>query len=321
MGRRRVGTVVAVVVALLTVLVGVLALGGTGGGSRSASTEEAARPRGPAAVPAPEAAVPGDAARDDARAVPGQAGASPALPDPVGRDVVRTQDLTIEVADPTAAARLVRTTAVAAGGFVAQEQADPGGASLVLRVPVAALDRVSDDIAATGRVVGRSGRAEDATEQVVDLDARVASQQASVTRVRALLAQATSIGDIVAVEAELASREADLDSLQRRLAALKDRVALSTVTVDLHRPATPVEPDGPPAGFGTGLGAGWEGLQAVGRAVAVVVGFLLPFLPVLAVVAAAVWFVVHRRRVRRASRNVPTPTPPATPTPQLQQTP
>jgi Domain of unknown function (DUF4349) len=323
MRRRRVA-VIAVAVAVLGVLAAVLAIAGDG--ATTAGTDVAApaiapgRPSGvgdagSGATGSAGGAAPGSAGLDVASppapspAVPGAPDAAPApeaktdgaatapLPDAVGRDVVRTAQLTLQVPDPVAAARGVRTAATAAGGFVAEEQADATGSWLVVRVPAAALDRLVDDLAATGTVVARSARAEDATDQVVDLDGRVATQQASVTRVRALLAQATSIGDIVAVEAELARREADLDSLQRRLAALRDRVALSTLTVEL-RGAVATPPSAPPPGFGAGLGAGWAGLKIVGAALATAVGFLLPFLPILAVAAVAVWIVVRRRRRR-----------------------
>jgi hypothetical protein len=254
-------------------------------------------------APAPEigmAEAPGGAAgtsADDARAKSPAAPPAPdAAPDSIGRDVVRTAQLTVQVADPTAATRGVRTAVAAAGGVISEEQVDSTGAWLVVRVPAAGLDRLVDDLAATGTVLGRSGRTEDATEQVVDLDSRVATQQASVTRVRALLAQATSIGDIVSVESELARREADLDSLQRRLATLKDRVALSTLTVELRTASTPAPAD--PAGFGAGLGAGWSGLKVIGSGLATATGFLLPFLPLLAVAGAVVW-AVRRRAGRR----------------------
>jgi hypothetical protein len=308
---------VAVGVAVIGVLVAALAIGRTTVGTDVASSPSvapgvaapfdsggtesgAAGSAGRAAVPgAPgEAPYAAPAPADDAASAPDAAktDAGP-LPDAIGRDVVRTAQLTVQVADPTAGSRGVRAAAAAAGGFVAEEQADSTGAWLTVRVPAAALDRLVDDLAATGTVLGRSARAQDATEQVVDLDSRVATQQASVTRVRALLAQATSIGDVVAVESELARREADLDSLQRRLATLRDRVALSTLTVELRGVAT-TEPPGPPPGFGTGLGAGWAGLKVVGAAVATAVGFLLPFLPLIALVIGVTWVIVRRRRGR-----------------------
>ena len=185
-----------------------------------------------------------------------------------------------------------------------QEQSGPSGGYVVLRVPADVLDRTVDDVARLGEVRDRSVSVVDATEEVVDLDARVASQQASVARVRALLAEAISIGDVVAIESELARREAELDSLTGRLAVLRDQVALSTLTVDLRGPdALPLGPD-EPVGFVDGLAAGWEGLLAVGRGTGAVVGFLLPFLPVVAVLGGAVWALrrlLHRRARARAA--------------------
>ena len=298
--RRRYVVTATVGVALLGVLAVVLALlngDGSGGSASVASPMVAPAPEVGVAEPAPSGAA--GTSGDDARSAAGPAPAPGALPDPIGRDVVRTAQLTLQVPDPTAGARGVRTAVATAGGVVAEEQVDGTGAWLVVRVPAAGLDRLIDDLAATGVVLGRSGRAEDATEQVVDLDSRVATQQASVTRVRALLAQATSIGDVVAVESELARREADLDSLQRRLATLKDRVALSTLTVELRSAPAPT-PVTPAPGFGAGLGAGWAGLKVIGSGLATAAGFLLPFLPLLAIAGGVVWVVRHRRaRVRR----------------------
>lgn len=67
-------------------------------------------------------------------------------------------------------------------------------------------------------------------------------------RIRALLAQADTIGDVLAIESELASREADLDSLVARRTALRDQVTTSTLTVDLRVPGGG-DPDDEPPGF------------------------------------------------------------------------
>lgn len=222
----------------------------------------------------------------------------------VQRELVRSAQLTVDVDDPAARTRQVRTAAAAVGGIVVAEQSGTDSSYLTLRVPSDALDRLVDEIAGLGTVVDRSAQVADATEEVVDLDARVRSQQASVDRIRALLAQATSIGDIVSIESELAGREAELDSLTSRLAALRDQVALSTLTVDMRGPGTVVAPIAKPGptGFTEGLAAGWAGLLAVGTAVAAVAGFLLPLLPLVAVVLGIAWVV---RRVARGRRTPP----------------
>jgi Domain of unknown function (DUF4349) len=287
---------------VLAVLVAAIALvQGGGGGSDSAGDVMAIAPARPVpSIGAGSAALEKDSAspepsRRDAQ-VPGV---------PLGgvqHELVRTAQLTVEVPDPVTAVRQVRTAAAGAGGFVTEEQSGDTGSWLALRVPADALDRLLDEISGYGLVTSRSSQVLDATEEVVDLDARVATQTASVARVRGLLAEARSIGDVVAIESELARREAELDSLTRRLAALRDQVALSTLTVDLRGPGAVPAPDARPApGFLDGLAAGWEGLRAIGSAAAAVVGFVLPFLPVLAVLAGIA--LLGRRIVR--SRRTP----------------
>ncbi|MGE3252891.1 DUF4349 domain-containing protein [Pseudonocardia sp.] len=251
-----------------------------------------------------------EAAGDAARSAAPDVSTVPPAGVPVGtvdRTLIRTAQVSLEVADPAASGRQVRTAVAAAGGFVTEESTATKRATLVVRVPAAALDRLLDDVATLGTVTERGGQTVDATEEVVDLDARVASQQASVARVRALLARAESIGDIVAIESELARREAELDSLTSRLAALRGQAALSTLTVTLRQVGDETDEDDRAFGFLDGLGAGWDGLKAFGLAVAVVVGFLLPFVPVVAVIAGIGWLV--RRGIR--SRRTPAATPPA----------
>lgn len=296
--RRRVvlvgaGVVLAVLVAALAVVqVGSSASGGAG-------EVTAVAPAHP--VPLIGSGAVTDEKGVGARDVAGSDAQAPGVPlGGVQRELVRTAQLTVEVGDPVGAVRQVRTAAASVGGIITEEQSSDGGSWLVMRVPADALDRLVDEIAGYGRVMSRGTQVVDATEQVVDLDARVATQTASVARVRGLLAEARSIGDVVAIESELARREAELDSLTRRLAALRDQVALSTLAVDLRGPGAVLPPDeGPAPGFLDGLAAGWEGLRVIGSAAAAVVGFVLPFLPVLAVLAGFVLLVRRIVRVRR----------------------
>ncbi len=275
--------VLAGVVAGVVLLGGAAACTASGGGSAASGTSsELAQGAAP------------DAAR--AAAAPAAPAQVPDSPISTERSLVRTAQLSLDVDDPVVATRKVRAAVAGIGGTVAQEQSGDDTGRLTLRVPAAALDTLIEDVAAFGHPTARSAQVVDATDQVIDLNARVASQQASVVRVRTLLGQARSIGDVVSIESELSRREADLDSLTGRLAALKDQVALSTLTVDLTRvAAAPVQAAGA-SGFLAGLGTGWDGLKAVGTGAGAVTGFVLPFLPVLALLAAIGWF--GRRVVR-----------------------
>ena len=99
-----------------------------------------------------------------------------------------------------------------------------------------------------------------------------------------------------------------MESYRQQLEDLEGRVATSSLTVTLVEPSEPVEAD--PAGFGDGLAAGWNGLVATLNGIVIGLGFLLPWLLVVAVVVAAVWLIVIGRRARarrRAASVAPTP--------------
>jgi hypothetical protein len=193
-----------------------------------------------------------------------------------------------------------------AGGQVAAERSEGvavqgalGNAELTLRVPPERFDDVLHRLAALGVERSRATSAAEVGEELVDLESRLATQRASVERVRALLAEAVDLGQVVQVEAELTRRTADLESLQARLAALGEQVRLSTVVLRLDSEDFPAAAGGP--GFLAGLRGGWQVLLASTRVAAAVAGALLPFLPVVAVVAA----VAHRLRRRPAATCAP----------------
>ena len=279
--------------AALTLLVPLLGglLAGCSPGGGEASTSLAA----PAAAARAQGA--GSAAGGSAG---GQAAAGKGVTGELGtltlaRDVVRTADLRVEVADVRRAGDAARSVAEGAGGGLEAEDASAGGSTLRLRVPPDRLEGALDGLARLGRETGRSVGSEDVTEQVADLDSRVATQRASVERVRALLARADALSDVVAVEAQLTERQADLESLQARLRAVRGRAELATLTLTLVQPEAAAA--APARGFADGLRAGVDAFLGVTRASAVVVGALLPFLPLVAVAV-----LLGRRTRRRPAR-------------------
>lgn len=248
-------------------------------GDDTGGTDEAAGATGEASAAGPDRAV-------DLRPAPGGA-------------VIRTAELVVRVDDVRAAADEAARRVRAVGGALEAEQSGGSGeqasASLTLRVPPEAFDKTVADLARLGEERGRQLGTDDVTDQVVDLEARLATQRASVARVRALLDQAQALGEVVAIEGELTKRTADLESLEARLEALTARVDLSTITLRLDGDGRRAVV-GDALGFGDGLRGGWSALVTGGRLLAVTLGALLPFLPVALVVALLAW----RSRSRRS---------------------
>ena len=178
---------------------------------------------------------------------------------------------------------------------------------MVLRVPSADFDDVMDQLGKLATLDSTSTTSEDVTTQLIDVEARIAVQEASVNRVRTLLTRAESIRDIMAIENELANRQAQLDSLTQQQAWLKDQTSMSTISVHLQRTekaaVTPKKEDR--TGFLAGLSAGWDGLKSFTTAVLTAVGAVLPFALVALVVGVPVLLLV--RRMRRTPMAPPTP--------------
>jgi hypothetical protein len=296
------------------VVAAVLLTGCTSGGSESSAADGGSGAAGGAGEggAAGGGAAGGGAAPADGGAG-GESGSGQAAPDDPtsvlsgrvapGASLVRTADLTVRVDDVRRAADQAARVATAAGGVVESEErtrvGDDGSATAVLRVPPAAFGTTLTRLAELGEEVDRRLGTTDVTEQVVDLEARTASQRASVARVRALLDRAASIGEVVQVEAELTRRTADLESLEARLAALEGQVDLSTITLRLTGEDGALAAGGP-QGFADGLAAGWSALVTLGRALGVTAGALLPFTPLL-LAGVLLWRLRTRRPPRPAS--------------------
>jgi sorbitol-specific phosphotransferase system component IIBC len=171
-------------------------------------------------------------------------------------------------------------------------------ATLTARIPQANLSAFLEDIDAVGQVENRSINSTDVTMQVVDVQARLDALEASITRLRALQAQADTVADLVAIEAELANRQAERDSLASQLEYLSDQVAMSTVSFTLL-PEVSVgvaEPD-----FIRGLSNGWNALLGLGAGLITAIGFAVPFLIVAAVIGAVIGVILGARRRRKAA--------------------
>jgi len=284
-----------------------LALALASGGCGAPGTERASSAGGgaqDAAAPgAPEEGKRAPAAREGGEPA-GGAGA-PARLQAQERSIVYTGTITVQVPDVDAAAARAVQAATRAGGLVGADKRSRRKASdqatLQLRVPAARFGAVVDEIGRLGEEHERQIDTEDVTEALVDLDARLASQQASVNRTRALLAQARTVGEIVSVEGELAKREAELASLQARKRRMADLTSLSTITVTLHGPDAAPAGKQSTVGFASGLRAGWTALLASLALLTAVFGALLPWLVVVGVPTTAAVWLARRTGRRRTS--------------------
>ena len=245
----------------------------------------------------------------------GAAAAPTSVPAASERSVVYTASMSIRSKDVAAAAREAVAVAERHGGELFNQELTLDAvprATVTLKVPPAQLAATLDDLSALGKVTGRAQQAQDVTADVVDVDSRIKTGEASVTRLRDLVAKATSVTDIAALEAELSKREADLEALKAKQRALTGQVALATITLHLAEPTT--NPVRQIPGVGSALGAGGRAFWTVLKALLVALAWSLPFLGATLVVGWPLRRLVRRRARERESRQ-PSPPRPGTPLP------
>ena len=130
--------------------------------------------------------------------------------------------------------------------------------------------------------------AEDVTERLIDLDSRIANTRASVARVRALLDAATDIqGSCVSSRSSPTARSS-LETLLASQRQLEDRVAMSTLTVEIVAAPPAVfglvtrEFEPPLPGVAEAVADGWGAFVNGAYAVVLVLATIVPFLVVAA---------------------------------------
>ena len=176
------------------------------------------------------------------------AGAAPQSTTPAGQSTKIAQTGSLDLQVPkgalTSTITALTTLATRAQGFVTNThtRAPPGAGgsspqgSVTLEVPEASFGAVLHDAQVLGKSLNLTTKATDVTGSYVDLQSRITSLQASRQQYLAILAKATSISDILAVQAQLDTLQSQIEQLQGQLAVLTNETTYSTLAVTVHEP-------------------------------------------------------------------------------------
>lgn len=251
----------------------------------------------------------GDPFDTDRYADPRVTPADSAVPDrseeaPIVRHVVRKAAIDLEVEDVRAA--FVHAQALISeerGEYVEDSNARDRGdgvleADLVLRVHAQRVGEVLTELRTMGVVRHERSDADDVTDSVVDLEARLRTQRAVEEELLGLLADRpdADLDDIVRVRRELASVREQIERLEGRRQQLGQRVRLATVAVVLREAeADPAEEpaEGVWAWFKARIADAWSGgvrtlLGTVAWIVEIAIGGLIWWVIVL-IASIAAW--------------------------------
>ena len=197
-------------------------------------------------APAPRPA----SANDDMAAAPesdegGLAVPTALTPADLGRDIIYRATIEVQADDVTAASREAVAIVQGLGGIVFSQatRTEPRPyTEITFKVLPDNFSTALDRLAGVGKLVDQVISSDDVTEIIVDLESRITTADASVTRLRKFLEEATQLEDLAQLERELLDRETTLERLRGQLRTLRDQVSLSTITITITQSPT-VLPD------------------------------------------------------------------------------
>jgi hypothetical protein len=243
--RRRLALVAAVAI-VLAVLGGSLTLAGLGVGHPHGSTTFAAGSATQIIAPldTKHASVYGDSTTDWNTTVGRQASSqTPAIQQ---TKVVSVGSISLGVPANRFNTVLARLSGLATsvGGYVASSRStagsQAGGVSsgvIELRIPQKHFSSVVSKTERLGKVVSAETNSTDVTAEYVDYLSRIGALEASRSQYLAIMAKANSIGDILAIQAQLNVIESEIDQLEGQRNLLANQAAYGTLTVAINQGA------------------------------------------------------------------------------------
>lgn len=186
-----------------------------------------------------------------------------------------------------------------------QQEGEARQINLQLRVPQADLEATLAAFRDLGDVTDQSIAAEDVSNQLVDLQARVRNLRKSEESLLEIMERSGSIADVLEVSRELSVVRESIERNDAQLKNLQNRVAYSTIELTLVS-TQPVEPAASP--IGETLSQTWQAASASMQSLSVgllqLLLWLLAFSPYIGILVLSAW-VGQRYWQRQRSPETP----------------
>lgn len=207
-------------------------------------------------------------------------------------DVVRNGSFSLEVADVETSLTTVTGVVKSQGGYISGSYRYTDAAApyltVTFRVPAASFDAVVLALRAEGTVLSEQISTYEVTMQLVDLEARLRNLRASETALLELMTQATTVSDVLAVQAQMTSVRSDIESYDAQRAALADQVAMTTISVTISPVGSSIGNATNGFDLGREISRAIANLISVGRTVVVAaINLVIVVLPIVIIGALA----------------------------------
>ena len=244
----------------------------------------------------------------------------PEAPSPAAPPVVQTLPQLIKTADISVKVKSIEPALIEIKKLVKQTKGDiykfedqkPNDndshhrITMEIKVPQSELDNSLEKISKLGSIENQKVKAEDVTNQLVDIDARLKNLRQEETTIGKILERTDSIRDVLSVSKELSRVRAEIEEIDATQKSLRGRVAYSTINLNLEESVATIKDAGNP--LGVRVGESWNNsTHAAGELttnLVLLLVSLIPFIPIFLLGGGAFYLY---RRAKPKLKNQPTP--------------
>jgi hypothetical protein len=220
------------------------------------------------------------------------------------RKLIRTGEISIEVASYEKAAQEATRLAESLGGYVADSHSTRASdgkerGTLTLRIPAERFGESLVGVKGLGTVRAQNVSAQDVTKAYTDLETRLRVKRETADRLREILkARTAGLSDILQAERELARVTEEIEQLEGERRFYDQQVALSTLKLELDEPGADAKPSAL-APIREALGDALRILSGSAAGIVYLTAVLVPWL----LAAWGLWTVIARVARNRRKGN------------------
>lgn len=137
--------------------------------------------------------------------------------------------------------------------------------SLTVRIPAKNFDRMLQAIYnGDDEIVSKNIKTDDVSGEYIDLETRLKSKRAYLTRYEAFLSKAKTMDELLQIQEQIRELIEEIESQEARLSFLDDQVGYSTLDIELYKPLSHPVTSSEEPGFWekakNALAKGWTGI-------------------------------------------------------------
>ncbi|MBS4035266.1 MAG: DUF4349 domain-containing protein [Ignavibacterium sp.] len=179
----------------------------------------------------------------------------------VDRKIIKDGNIRFETSSVKETQSFIKQTVNELGGYIGDEKVfdykERIEHNITVRIPENKFDFLVEKISETAeKIDSKTINSKEVTEEFIDVEARVKTKKELEARYKEILTQANRVDEILNIEREIGKLRSEIESLEGRLNYLKNRVALSSLTITYYEKTT--SPFGFFSKFFQALKNGWN---------------------------------------------------------------